>query len=162
MPGMQISCKLTKPKQLTESVSEERRSSKEKSMWQQPGPLSLAFIQLSNVYKEEISPHPHLSFVLLDKSEAARPDAVKGNSLFTRPLCFYLQGEPYSCHKGRDDALFLPWAGFSSTWALRTSVLPPIFRSTPCTEQGWLLQSSPMCKKHLQIRLHFKGGDDPV
>lgn len=92
----------TDPTKLAQqSISEEKRSTKKEIRWHRPGP-SLAFIELSNLCKEEISLSPNLSLPLLGNSEAARTvrGSQKGHPLFMPQFCLYLwDGAYYSCYK---------------------------------------------------------------
>lgn len=58
---------------LAQQVNDRREEIHRRAMqWQQPGSLSSAFTEQSNVWKEEICPRPNLPLLLLDNLEAAR------------------------------------------------------------------------------------------
>lgn len=161
-PGIHTLCKLTKLAQPVNVRGEQIH--KREMQEQQPGPPSLAFTELSNGCREEISPCPNLSFPCLDHSEAPRTVRGSPRTLTVHTTVLLLSPE-LTTPAARAEIMFcssLRW--FLPHYELSEDVsLLPIFKSSPCRKQRCPLQENPrMYKRHLQVRHNFRGEEGPL
>ena len=145
---MQTSCK---SKQLNKSTSE--KNLKRAVWWQQPGPSSSAFTELSNPHNKT-SPQPHLSFLLPDNKEAARAIRHSQRELRVhRTLALLLLAQGRRRHS-------VPTWGKLFLCAGSKDISPSIYTQAQSLQRTRVpaLGTSHVVKSTCKPRLNFNGG----